>query len=107
MSIDRFYTTSIAVKRMTWSNESSAQVSQGSISGHFQQARPEFVEQIGEVLGRVFIVWCDRAADVEIGDSLTIASGDYAGTYSVKNAELNSFGRQNNQHKELILIRDE
>lgn len=104
MSIERFYTTTIAVTRMSWSGESSAEVSAGSFTGHIQQSRPEFAEQIGEAWGKTFIVWCPKTTDVEAGDTLTIASGDYAGTYSVKNSKVNAVG--GNQHLELTVIKD-
>lgn len=104
MSIERFYTTTIAVTRMEWTNESSAEASVGSFTGHIQQARPEFAEQIAEAWGKTFIVWCAKGTDVEPGDTLTISTGDYAGTYSVKNAQTNAVGA--NQHLELTAIKD-
>lgn len=90
---------------MSWSNESSVEAAVGSFSGHVQQAQPEFVEQIGEAWGKVFLVWCPVDTDVNTGDTLTISSGDYAGTYSVKNKQLNATG--NNQHLELTVIKDQ
>lgn len=104
MSIERFYTFTFIVTRMEWTNESSAEVSAGSFKGHIQQAQPEFVEMIGEAWGKTFIVWCAKGTDIETGDTLTIASGDYAGTYSVKNSQLNATG--SNQHLELTVIKD-
>lgn len=104
MSIERFFTTSISVERMEWSGESSAEISAGSFSGHIQQAQPQFAEQIGEAWGKTFIIWCSKTTDVEPGDTLTIATGDYAGTYSVKNSQVQAVGR--NQHLELTAIRD-
>lgn len=104
MSIERFYTTTFALTRMEWDNESSAEIAAGNFKGHIQQATPEFSENIGESWGKTFLVWCPKATDVEPGDTLTIASGDYAGTYSVKNVQVNATG--GNQHKELTVIRD-
>jgi urease beta subunit len=104
MSISRFYTTTFAVTRMSWANESSAEISAGSFYGHIQQANPEFASQIAEAWGKTFVVWCDKATDVEPGDTLTIASGDYAGTYSVKNKQVNATG--SNEHLELTVIKD-
>ena len=104
MSIEIFYTTTFAVTRMEWSNESSAEASASSFIGHIQQARPEFAEQISEAWGKTFVVWCAKGTDVEPGDTLTIASGDYAGTYSVKNVQTNAVG--GNQHLELTVIKD-
>lgn len=105
MSIERFYTITIATARMAWANESSAETSVGSFSGHVQQARPEFTEHIGEAWGKTFLVWCAKDTDVETGDTLTIATGDYAGTYSVKNIQTNAVGA--NEHLELVVIKDE
>lgn len=105
MSIERFFTTAFTVQRMNWSGESAAEVSAGSFSGHIQQAQPQFAEQIGEAWGKTFIVWCPKTTNVEPGDTLTIASGDYAGTYSVKNSQVHAVG-QNVQHLELTVIRD-
>ena len=105
MSINRFYTTTITNTRMVWSGESSARTSVGSFSGHVQQAQPEVAEFIGEALGKVFSVWCAKGTDIESGDVITIASGDYAGTYTVKNIQNNAIGR--NQHLELIVIKEQ
>ena len=104
MSIERFYTTTIVNTRMDWSNESSAEVSVGSFLGHIQQATPDMIEHIAEAWGKVFMVWCAKGTDVETGDTLTIASGDYAGTYSVKNIQINAVG--DNEHLELTVIKD-
>ena len=103
MSISRFYTTSCVVTRMTWSNESSALAAVGTVKGHIQQARPEFAEQIGEAWAQTFLLWCSKGADIAAGDQVVIASGDYAGTYRVKNRQINAVG--SNQHAELTLIK--
>ena len=104
-SIDKFYTTSINIKRMTWSNDSAAEISQGSISGHIQQASPEFAKFVGESLGKTFVLWCDKSEDIEPGDTITISTGDYAGTYNVKNIQLNATGT--NQHLEIACVKIE
>lgn len=104
MTIDRFYTTTLVVTRMEWANESSAETSVGDFCGHIQQARPEFASAVGEAWGKTFVIWCAKDTDVEPGDTITIASGDYAGTYSVKNSQVNAVG--GNQHLELTAIRD-
>ena len=103
-SIERFYTTTFAVTRMQWADESSGEVTVGNFVGHIQQARPEFASAVGEAWGKTFVVWCAKGTDVEPGDTLTIATGDYAGTYSVKNSQVNAVG--NNQHLELTAIKD-
>lgn len=104
MSIERFYTTSITNTRMSWSGDSSALASVGTFSAHVQQAQPETAEHIGEAWGKVFLIWCAKGTDVNVGDTLTIASGDYAGTYSVKNKQVNATG--DNEHLELTVIKD-
>jgi hypothetical protein len=104
MGITRFYTITITSERMVWGGDSSAEASVGSFTGHVQQATPEFTEFVGEAWGKVFVLWCDEATDIEAGDTLTIASGNYAGTYSVKNIQINATG--NNKHYEVTIIKD-
>ena len=104
MSISRFYTITITNERMIWSGGSSAEASVGSFTGHVQQASPEFTEFVGESWGKVFVLWCDEAIDIQAGDTLTIASGDYTGSYSVKNIQINATG--NNKHLEVTIIQD-
>jgi len=103
MAIERFFTTTISVTRLTWSNDSSSEISKEDFLGHIQQASPEMAQYIGESLGRAFSVWCNKSVDIEIGDSLSIDSGDYAGDYTVKNVQINATG--DNQHLELICIK--
>lgn len=102
--IDRFFTTSITNKRMSWSNESSAEVSVGTFKGHIQQAGPEHSELVGEAWGQTFLIWCAIGTDIEAGDSITVASGTYSGTYSVKNVQNNDTGV--NAHLEVTIIKD-
>lgn len=105
MSIDRFYNTTFAVKRMEWSGESADEANIDSFVGHIQQAGAEYMQHIGEAWGKSFLVWCAKETDVQPGDTINIASGDFSGTYSVKNKQINFVG--NNQHCELTLIKDE
>jgi hypothetical protein len=104
MSIERFYQTTITNTRMTWSNESSAEASVGSFSGHIQQASPEYAQLIGTAHAQTFLVWCAVSEDVDPGDTLTIAAGSYAGTYSVKHIQTNATGA--NHHLEITAIKD-
>ena len=89
---------------MQWANESAAEVSAGTFNGHIQQAKAEYAQQIAEAWGKTFLVWAAKGTDVEPGDTLTVSTGDFAGTYSVKNVRMNAVG--NNQHIELTAIRD-
>ena len=89
---------------MSWSGDSPALVSVGSFTGHVQQATPEAVEFLGEALGTVFTIWCAKGTDVQKGDTITIASGDYSGTYSVKAIQKNATG--SNEHLEITIIKD-
>lgn len=104
MSIERFYTETVTVTRMTWANESSAQVSVGTFKGHIQQANPEYSRNIGLALGKTFIIWCHQSTDVEPGDKLTIDTGAYAGKYTVKNIMQNEIGV--NKHITLATVKD-
>jgi len=103
MSINTFFTTAITLQRMSWSNDSSGEISGTGFNGHIQQAGPDYAEYLGENLGQGFIIWCDKDTDVESGDTLTIATGDYAGTYTVKNVQINATG--DNMHLEVICVK--
>lgn len=103
MSIDDFYTTSIALKRMSWSNDSGGEIAGTSFNGHIQQADQDMAEFIGEAVGDTFAIWCAKDTDVETGDTLTIASGNYAGTYNVRQIQLNAIGA--NAHMEITCVR--
>lgn len=102
--ISKFFTTPITTKRMVWTGGSSEDTALGSFNGHVQQSSPEFAQQLGEAFGKTFSVWCAKGTDVKEGDTLTIASGDYAGTYSVRNVQKNATGV--NEHLELVVIKD-
>jgi hypothetical protein len=104
--IDRFYTTSVDVSRMALQpdGESTALTVVGTISCHVQQARVEFAQQVGEAWGRTFIFWCPVNTDIKSGDTLTIASGAYAGTYNLSDVQINAVGR--NQHLQCVAIKD-
>lgn len=104
MSVERFFTTTLTATRMDWDNESSAEISNGTFKAHMQQATPEDAQLIATAWGKTFFAWCAKGTDVQPGDSLSIATGDYAGTYSVKNVQKNATG--NNQHLQLTLIKD-
>lgn len=90
---------------MVWANESAADVEQGTFLGHLQQATPEHAQALGLAFGKTFTVWCAVGTDVEAGDTLTVASGNFAGTYNVKNVMQNC-AVGSNQHLELTVIRD-
>lgn len=104
--IDRFYTQSVDVSRMVLNvdGESTELAVIGIVSAHVQQARVEFAQQIGEAWGRTFVLWCAVGTDVKSGDTLTIASGAYAGTYNLSDVQINAVGR--NQHLQCVLIKD-
>lgn len=105
MSIEDCYTNTVTGERMTWAANKSSLASTGSFSAHIQQSQPEFAEQLGETWGQVFKFWCALGTDVLSGDTLTVASGEYAGTYSVKNVQKFAMG-DTDDHLELICVKD-
>ena len=102
--IERFYTTTFSSKRMVWDNDSAVDTTLSSFVGHIQQATPEYSQDVALAFGKTFLVWCAVGTDVESGDTLTVATGNYAGTYNVKMKMLNAIGA--NQHLELTVIKD-
>lgn len=103
-AIKRLFTESISVERMVWTGNSSSRSSIGTFSGHIQQAGPDIAESIGETWSKVFSIWCALGTDVEEGDKLTVASGNYADTYAVQQIQKNATG--GNEHLELVVTRN-
>jgi len=99
--ISDFFTTTFTVTRMIWSGDSSAEASQGTFSGHIQQAEPELAQSLGYAFTRTFKVWCAVDTDVEDGDTLTVGNN----TYSVRANKVLQVGE--NQHLQLIIEKDE
>jgi hypothetical protein len=104
MSLASFFTETIAVSRKQWTGNKSADTSAGSVSGHIQQASPDQQKYLSEVNGLAHAIWCDIDADIYRGDTLTVSSGYYSGTYSVKSVQVNGQGA--NLHKEIIAVMD-
>jgi hypothetical protein len=102
--ISRQFTITVTNKRMSWSNDSGQDVAVGSFLAHYQQAGKDVEEQLGQAMGTVYSVWCDFDTDVEVGDTLTVASGNYSGEYSVKAKKENLYGR--NKHINLVCVKD-
>lgn len=101
-TIERFFTTSFTIKRMTWSGDSSAEVTQtGTKSGHLQQAEPRLIEQLRQDFTLSHILWCDDSVDIQKGDTVVIGSD----TYSVRAVQSNDHAGQN-KHKEVYLQKD-
>jgi len=102
--INRLFTISVTNARMSWTNDSGSEVSVGSFYAHVQQGDKEAQEQLMEAKGTVYAFWCPSGTDVEVGDTLTVASGDYAGSYSVKAKKENLYGL--NRHLNLLGVKD-
>lgn len=102
--IQRHFTTTFTVKRMVWTGNTSADTTLGTFKGHIQQASAEYAEQLRSAYGVTHSVWCAKGTDVKTGDTLVIATGDYAGTYNVRNIIVHAVGH--NQHFELTAIKD-
>jgi len=77
-SISRFFTTTFTVQRQTWSNDSSALVSQDSFDGHIQQGTPEnYQENIGFRFSKAFTIWCPSDTDIQEADRLSDGTNYY------------------------------
>ena len=76
--ISSFFTTSITVKRQSWSNDSSSQVVQTTFNGHIQPGvAKHYTENEAMTFTKPFTMWCDQAEDLKEGDIID-------NTYSVK-----------------------
>lgn len=79
MSIERFYTDTFTIKRMTWSGDSSASlVVQGTFNGHIQQGTQDrFQEHLGLEFTKAFSIWCAPSTDIQEGDRIEKGSDEY------------------------------
>lgn len=105
MSIEQHYTTSVSGQRQVWSANKSTLTPTATFDAHVQQSQPDFAQQLGENWGQVFKMWCALGTDVKSGDTVTVATGEYAGTYNVRNVQTFAFG-DGDDHLELICIKD-
>lgn len=101
-TIKRLFTETVSVERMVWTGNSSSRSAIGSFSGHIQQATPELAQSLGETWSKVFTIWSALGTDVAEGDKLTVASGNYAGTYTVQQIQKNAHG--DNGHLEIVVM---
>lgn len=89
---------------MVWTGNSSIDTAITTFKGHVQQASAEYALQMQSAFGLTFTIWCPKGTNVKTGDTVTIALGDYAGTYNVRALQTNATGV--NQHLELVVIKD-
>ncbi|MCX6785921.1 MAG: hypothetical protein NTZ18_03675 [Candidatus Komeilibacteria bacterium] len=101
MTIAKFFTTQFTTKRMSWSGESSALITQSTFDGYLQQAAAELAETLRLNFTRAFTLWCPLGTDVEEGD--LISDGEF--DYGVKAINKRDYGT--NQHLQLIIERHE
>ena len=104
MGINKFFTNSYTVTRMVWANESSSEISQGTILGHLQQLTDDETQHLGLAFTKSFRLWCAVDADIQEGDTLD----DGLDTYSVKAINTRNYASgSTNQHLEVILEQDD
>ncbi len=101
MSIENYFDKTFTCKRMSWSGDSSGEISKTSFAGHLQQAAAELAQSLGLAFTRTFTIWCAIGTDVEEGDTL----GYDGETYSVKAIMVRNYGE--NQHLQLIVQKDD
>lgn len=97
MSIKRFYNTTFTVKRMVYTGDKSALVTNGTFKGYFQQLTQEKVSALAGSLKVSHAIWCDVDEDVNLGDVLE----DGTIKYAVKAIQVNNIG--GNKHLELLV----
>lgn len=100
MDIEKFFTTTFTLFRQTWSNESSAEVSQSSFVGHIQQTNERYQNELDIAYGLGYKIWCAFTTDIQAGDRVNDGTNDY----SVKTVVEHYTGP--NKHKTVIVIKD-
>lgn len=92
--IERFYTDSASVERLTYTGNKATYASGATIAGHLQQATPFVQAQTASMYTLSHLFWCAVDANINVNDNITISGNKY----SVKGIWTNSYGI--NQHKE-------
>lgn len=95
------YEVSMAVSRLTTVGNKSSYQSLGTVVGHMQPLDPMNAALIEGNLSKSYQVWVEVDADIDVGDKIVIASGDYAGTYYMKEVKKYAIGVQ--KHKEITI----
>jgi len=104
MGIQRFFTKSFTITRMVWTNESSSEISQGTVKGHLQQLIDDETQHLGLAFTKSFRLWCSVDSDIQEGDTID----DGLDTYSVKAINKRNYAVGSlNQHLEVFIERDE
>lgn len=103
--ISKFFTTSVAVNRTTWVGDEASGAAVGTIMAHLQQTTAEETAVLQMAFGLTYTLLCSASADIRVGDTLTIASGVYAGTYNVRSTQVSPVLGMN-QHMEVIIVKD-
>jgi SPP1 family predicted phage head-tail adaptor len=98
--IDRFFTTSVTVRRQVYEGYVSEVQDVGTFNAHVQQMTPEEALKVASGITLSHRVWCPLGTDVRVGDTLVV--DDW--TYSVKAVMRNAVGT--NQHLELLAEKD-
>lgn len=86
---------------MVWSNDSSSEITTGSLMGHIQPAGLNLAQSQGLRYSKAFTVWMAVGSDIQAGDRLN----DGSRFYSVKAVTERSYGA--NRHIQAVVERDE
>lgn len=103
MSLRTKYQVSMAVSRLATVGNKADYAPQSTVIGHIQPLDSSYAALIGGNLSKSFMVWVPPDADIEIGDKIVIATGDYAETYFMKEEKKYALGSAFQQHKEIII----
>lgn len=97
--IERFYTDTATVQRLTVSSNKSTYSTVATIKGHLQQATPFVVAQTASMYTLSCLFWTYVTSNIQVNDNVTISGLKY----SVKGVWKNNYGE--NQHLEVHLER--
>lgn len=103
MGLRTKYTVSMAITRLGTVGYKSTYASLGTVVGHLQPLDSAYAALIEGNLSKSYMVWVDSAANIDTGDKAVIASGDYAGTYYVKEVKKYLQASKTMKHKEIVI----
>jgi hypothetical protein len=89
--IERFYTNSASVQRLTYSGNKGTYGVAATVMGHLQQASPFVQAQTASMYTISHLFWCAIGSNIGVNDNVVISGA----TYSVKGIQTNNYGLNN------------
>jgi len=102
MTINKFFTTTFQVYRLTYTANKATYSLSHTFKGHLQQAEQQQALSSQLQPSLAYAIWCSSTTDVKLNDTLRVGAREY----TVVGITENTFAG-NNKHLELITERSD